>query len=314
METDHAHDDTIKKDRISIVIPPTTSEISNNKQAEGISPRPSFLCTNIRPFSEKSHPNHTIQQDPAYNSAENSPSPCTSRQKAVTLRQETKKVAKPETTNNTMLNLKIVKIMRCQTTLQLQYAHRFYGYKGEAQYLHGHTGVLTIEVEEPINENVNMVYPCHEIQRIAWSVLQNFDHAIILRRDDPLLPAILEVYEKTGIRYGSIHNRAKGPRIKNELCESYPDCRLVVTRETPTAEGIVKIAYELLKNKLNIVRITFDSGESVASQDYQRQLTREQCPHCGVALDDEGACPRCGYQKVEKTKNSTRVQINEFFF
>ena len=42
--------------------------------------------------------------------------------------------------------------MRSITTLDLQYAHRFYGFKGEAQYLHGHTGVLTIEVEDTINE------------------------------------------------------------------------------------------------------------------------------------------------------------------
>ena len=57
--------------------------------------------------------------------------------------------------------------MRSITKLELQYAHRFYGFKGEAQYLHGHTGVLTIEVEEPINEGVNMAYPCNEIQKIA---------------------------------------------------------------------------------------------------------------------------------------------------
>ena len=41
--------------------------------------------------------------------------------------------------------------MRSITTLDLQYAHRFYGFKGEAQYLHGHTGVLTIEVEDTVN-------------------------------------------------------------------------------------------------------------------------------------------------------------------
>ena len=28
--------------------------------------------------------------------------------------------------------------MRSITTLDLQYAHRLYGFKGEAQYLHGH--------------------------------------------------------------------------------------------------------------------------------------------------------------------------------
>ena len=75
--------------------------------------------------------------------------------------------------------------MRSITTFDLQYAHRFYGFRGEAQYLHGHTGVLTIEVEDTINTGVNMVYPCNEIQKIAWNVLKNFDHALVLREDDP---------------------------------------------------------------------------------------------------------------------------------
>ena len=51
--------------------------------------------------------------------------------------------------------------MRSITTLDLQYAHRFYGFKGEAQYLHGHTGVLTIEVEDSVEPGVNMVFPCN---------------------------------------------------------------------------------------------------------------------------------------------------------
>ena len=38
--------------------------------------------------------------------------------------------------------------MRSIATLSLQYAHRFYGFRGEAQYLHGHTGTLTLEVDE----------------------------------------------------------------------------------------------------------------------------------------------------------------------
>lgn len=89
--------------------------------------------------------------------------------------------------------------MRSITQLELQYAHRFYGFQGEAQYLHGHTGVLTIEVEDTINVGVNMIFPCNEIQKTAWDVLKNFDHALVLRADDPLLPAILDVYEKQGL-------------------------------------------------------------------------------------------------------------------
>ena len=109
--------------------------------------------------------------------------------------------------------------MRSITTLDLQYAHRFYGFKGEAQYLHGHTGVLTIEVEDTIEPGVNMVFPCNEIQKTAWSVLKNFDHALILREDDPLLPAVLKVYEEQGIRDGAPQNHHHGPvGTSSRLC------------------------------------------------------------------------------------------------
>ena len=115
--------------------------------------------------------------------------------------------------------------MRSITTLDLQYAHRFYGFKGEAQYLHGHTGILTLEVEDTVNAGVNMVFPCNEIQKTAWEVLKNFDHATILREDDPLLPALLGVYEAQGIKDGAPNNIMKGPAFKTDLATAYPECR-----------------------------------------------------------------------------------------
>jgi 6-pyruvoyltetrahydropterin/6-carboxytetrahydropterin synthase len=187
--------------------------------------------------------------------------------------------------------------MRSIAKLDLQYAHRFYGFRGEAQYLHGHTGVLTLEVEDTINEGVNMVFPCNEIQKTAWDVLQNFDHALVLREDDPLLPAILKVYEEQGIRDGAPTNRQRGPAFKTELATAYPECRLVVTKETMTVEGMIKIVYDLLKDKLNIVKITFTSGMNAATEDFEPSGTKERCPRCGIELV-EGACPKCGYPKV----------------
>ena len=187
--------------------------------------------------------------------------------------------------------------MRSITTLDLQYAHRFYGFKGEAQYLHGHTGVLTIEVEDSVEPGVNMVFPCIEIQKTAWEVLKNFDHALILREDDPLLPAILAVYEAQGIKDGAPTNKMKGPAVKTELATAYPDCRLVVTKETMTVEGMIKIVYDLLKDKLNIAKLTFTSGVNAASQEYETNKTVDRCPLCGIALNENGVCPKCGYKK-----------------
>lgn len=186
--------------------------------------------------------------------------------------------------------------MRSIATFDLQYAHRFFGFGGEAQYLHGHSGRVTIEVEDTINPGVNMVYPCNEIQKTAWAVLQNFDHAVILREDDPLLPAILDVYEKQGIKDGHPLNTTKGEAFKTDLATAYPDCRLVVTKETMTVEGMIKIIYDLLKDKLNIAKITFTSGLNAATCDFTPTGTMDRCPVCGVALED-GVCPKCHYQK-----------------
>ena len=188
--------------------------------------------------------------------------------------------------------------MRSITRLDLQYAHRFFGFKGEAQYLHGHTGVLTIEVEDTVNEGVNMVFPCNEIKKIAWEVLKNFDHALVLREDDPLLPAILDVYEKQGIKNGAPQNTMKGAAFKTELATAYPDCRLVVTKETMTVEGMIKIVYELLKDKMNIVKLSFTSGVNEASAEFPSKNQIDRCPLCGIALDANGVCPKGGYKKA----------------
>lgn len=190
------------------------------------------------------------------------------------------------------------KTIRSIAHLDLQYAHRFYGFRGEAQYLHGHTGHLTIEVEDTINPGVNMVFPCNEIKKTAWNILKNFDHALVLREDDPLLPSILEAYENEGILKGTPTNRTKGPAFRTSLCIAYPDCRLVVTKETMTVEGFIKMAYDLLKDKLNIVKLTFTSGDNAASAKFPSRFSLNRCPLCGIALLD-GRCPKCGYSEIK---------------
>lgn len=187
--------------------------------------------------------------------------------------------------------------MKSQTTFTLQYAHRFYGFCGEAQYLHGHTGILTIEVEDSVEPGVNMVFPCNEIKKKAWEVLKSFDHALILREDDPLIPAVLDVYTKQGIRNGHPQNTMQGIVFRSKLASAYPECRLVITKETMTVEGMIKIVHELLRDKLNISKITFQSGDNTASEEYDVFTNRDRCPKCGVTMGPDGICPKCGFRK-----------------
>ena len=99
--------------------------------------------------------------------------------------------------------------------------------------------------------------------------MRNFDHAIVLRKDDPSLPVILDVYEAQGIKNGAPNNIKKGPAFKTDLATAYPDYRLVVTKETMAVEGMIKIVYVLLKDKLIIVKITFTSGVNGAIEEFE---------------------------------------------
>ena len=88
--------------------------------------------------------------------------------------------------------------MRSITTLDLQYAHRFYGFKGEAQYLHGHTGVLTIEVEDTVEPGVNMVFPCNEIKKNRLVSSEKFRSCPDSERGRPSSAGYSRCLRKTG--------------------------------------------------------------------------------------------------------------------
>ncbi|MDR1327350.1 MAG: 6-carboxytetrahydropterin synthase [Heliobacteriaceae bacterium] len=158
--------------------------------------------------------------------------------------------------------------MRSITKLNIQYAHRFLNYEGEAQYLHGHSGLLTIEVEGNVDKRTGFVYPCNSMKNQAWEYLKNFDHALILQAEDPLLAPVLEVYEKQGIRNGAPTNKMTGPSFDNDLAKAYPECRLVVVKKVATCENLIEVFYSLLKDKYNIKKMTFASGDNCASTEY----------------------------------------------
>jgi len=157
--------------------------------------------------------------------------------------------------------------MRSFTKIGIEYSHRFLDYAGEAQYLHGHHGELTIEVEDDVNEVTGFVSPCNDIKNIAWGYIQNFDHALILQENDPLLPEVLKVYEQQGIRDGALSSTV-GMAIDNSLAKAYPECRLVVVKKVATCENLIELFYSLLKDRLNIKKITFTSGVNGASEVY----------------------------------------------
>jgi len=59
-------------------------------------------------------------------------------------------------------------------------------YPGEASYLHGHSGQLTVEIEGELNEH-NYAYPVKEAQKLIWEIADNFHHGTIFEEGDPLV-------------------------------------------------------------------------------------------------------------------------------
>ena len=55
-----------------------------------------------------------------------------------------------------------------------------------------------------------------------------------------------------------------------------------------TVEGMIKIVYDLLKDKLNIAKITFTSGVNAASCEFETKNKIDRCPLCGIALNENG--------------------------
>ena len=140
-----------------------------------------------------------------------------------------------------------------------QYAHRFMDWKREAKHLHGHSGFVTIEVEDEICPETGYAYPIKDGMKHAWEVLDNFHHATLLQEGDPLLDAILGVYEKQGIRQNP-DNSVPLKKLDHPLVWSYPEYRIVVTKKASTCENLCEIFYELLKDKMPIKRIEMRSS------------------------------------------------------
>ena len=61
--------------------------------------------------------------------------------------------------------------------------------------------------------------PCNGSENSVGG-LKNFDHATILREDDPLLPALLGVYEAQGIKDSAPQQYHERSCFQNRACNS----------------------------------------------------------------------------------------------
>ncbi len=105
-------------------------------------------------------------------------------------------------------------------------AHRIPGHQGKCAWLHGHTYRLAVSVDACQLNALDMVVDFQDLDDIVCAaVLASWGHATLLRRDDPLAPAI------------------------DRVQAAAPD-RLVLFAENPTVEVLAREAFRAIPKRL----------------------------------------------------------------
>ena len=89
-------------------------------------------------------------------------------------------------------------MQRYQVTrvMEFAYGHRLLDYDGKCRHLHGHNGVLEVDVDAAALDSLGMVIDFGEINDIVrtW-VNDNLDHRMLLSRADPVVPILQDMGE-----------------------------------------------------------------------------------------------------------------------
>jgi 6-pyruvoyltetrahydropterin/6-carboxytetrahydropterin synthase len=81
-------------------------------------------------------------------------------------------------------------------TIEFSYGHRLLNHNGKCRYLHGHNGMLEVDVDAESLDAMGMVIDFTEVNDVVKSwVDTNLDHRMLLCREDPVLPALQEAGE-----------------------------------------------------------------------------------------------------------------------
>jgi 6-pyruvoyltetrahydropterin/6-carboxytetrahydropterin synthase len=120
-------------------------------------------------------------------------------------------------------------MFRVTREIDFCYGHRLLNYDGKCRHLHGHNGRAVIVLEAEALDPRGMLVDFGDIkQHVQCWIDENLDHNMLLCKDDPLLPTLLD----------------RGERV-------------FVLDENPTAEAIARLIYERTRDSgLPVVEVT----------------------------------------------------------
>jgi 6-pyruvoyltetrahydropterin/6-carboxytetrahydropterin synthase len=132
--------------------------------------------------------------------------------------------------------------------IEFAYGHRLLDHQGKCRYLHGHNGVLEVDVDAAELDEMGMVVDFGRITDVvkAW-VDANLDHRMLLCRADPVVPLLQQAGEP-----------------------------LYLMDDNPTAENIARLVWEAARKQglqVSEVRL-WETGTSRAT--YRGEALRQE--------------------------------------
>ena len=117
---------------------------------------------------------------------------------------------------------------RVTRAIEFCYGHRLLDYDGKCRHLHGHNGVLEVDIESESLNALGMVMDFTEVRdRVKGWVDANLDHKMVLCKRDPVVPVLSDMGEP-----------------------------LYLLDENPTAENISKHVYDQVREHgLDVVEV-----------------------------------------------------------
>jgi 6-pyruvoyltetrahydropterin/6-carboxytetrahydropterin synthase len=89
-------------------------------------------------------------------------------------------------------------MQRFQVTkvIEFSYGHRLLNHDGKCRYLHGHNGMIEVELGAETLDKMGMVIDFSRVSEVVktW-VDDNLDHRMLLRHDDPMTPVLMQAGE-----------------------------------------------------------------------------------------------------------------------
>lgn len=130
--------------------------------------------------------------------------------------------------------------MRITKQYRTETGHRLMDYDGKCAHLHGHSYLWEVTVEALVLNKQGFVLDFSYLKQFMRQVIEPFDHAMLLRDDDPL----------------AVYHRGREPSLLDT-----PDGelgRIVVLPFNPTAEYLAEYVGEQVQ-----LRISYNYGDEV---------------------------------------------------